>query len=43
MKKAAKSEPENVDITQTVKLQMDFFGAETTLCIYYTVLENVTI
>ena len=40
-----KSELKNVDITQTVKLQIGFFffSAEAPLCTYFTVLENVTI
>ena len=39
-----KSELKNVDITQTVKLQIGFFfSAEAPICTYFTVLENVTI
>ena len=39
-----KSELKNVDIIQTVNLQIGFvFSAEAPLCTYFTVLENVTI
>ena len=39
-KQAAKSELKNVDITQPFSFKIDFVGAETTLRMYFTVLEN---
>ena len=41
-KQAGKGELKSVDITQTVILQ-HFYSVETALCMYFTVLKNVTI
>ena len=43
-KLAARSELKNVDITQPLDFKVGFFSAKTTyICMYFTVLENVTI
>lgn len=42
-KQAVKCELKNVDITQTFNFKLvHLFGTETTLCVYFTILENVT-
>ena len=44
MKTGSQKQVKNVSILKPLNFRMGFFfGAETSLCMYFTVLENVTI